>query len=130
MVALTAKLETLSMELKKPTAATTPGGRGGRGKGKNSRTLEDWETKAPKAGQPSTMKHANKRGQTRTYHWCPKHKRWVIHKPSECTLAATAQEVIAEETTTSERSLDIKSSFIIFGATITGQYLVEMAHSS
>jgi len=22
----------------------------------------------------------------KTYHWCPKHNKWTIHKPNECHL--------------------------------------------
>jgi len=62
------------------------------GKGKSSRansgprTIEPWETEAPKAGGPTTKKHKNKAGKVKDYNWCPKHKRWVIHTASECKL--------------------------------------------
>jgi hypothetical protein len=41
-----------------------------------------WKAVAPKTGSPGS-KTVGKN----TYHWCPHHGFWTVHKPSECTLA-------------------------------------------
>jgi len=40
-----------------------------------------WKKKAPAEGKPQTRTFRSK-----TYHWCPHHQQWCVHKPSECTL--------------------------------------------
>ena len=38
-----------------------------------------WKLNPPKAGQRHTKTFEGK-----SYHWCPKHNKWTIHKPEEC----------------------------------------------
>jgi hypothetical protein len=38
-----------------------------------------WMTKAPADGKPKTKEVNGK-----TYHWCPTHKAWGVHKASDC----------------------------------------------
>ena len=47
---------------------------------KKKRNIPKWKLEAPKDGK-TTMTRNNK-----TYHWCPNHKMWCVHKPSECNL--------------------------------------------
>jgi hypothetical protein len=42
-----------------------------------------WKLKGPKDGEPNT-KRVFQDGEKKTYHWCPHHKMWTIHKPEEC----------------------------------------------
>ena len=49
-----------------------------------NRNREDkfaWKKVAPTAGEALTKEVDGK-----TYHWCVKHKAWVLHKPAECRL--------------------------------------------
>ena len=46
---------------------------------------KDWKTKAPRPNEPNTKK-VSVNGTENTYHWCPNHKMWTIHKLSECKL--------------------------------------------
>jgi len=57
------------------------GNGGGGGKGGLKRWEKPWMFEAPKAGQPHTK---SVEGRKKPYHWCPNHKKWVAHKPSEC----------------------------------------------
>jgi hypothetical protein len=50
-------------------------------KRKNGRKIPAWKKVAPK-GTEATTKSVN----DKTFNWCPKHKMWTVHKPSECTL--------------------------------------------
>ena len=40
-----------------------------------------WKDKAPRKGDKTTKDFKGK-----TYHWCPTHKKWTLHKPDECRL--------------------------------------------
>ena len=54
-----------------------------------------WKDIAPKDSDPKT-KEAN----GKTYHWCPKHKAWTLHKPEDCRISNHSvhdAEVDAEE---------------------------------
>jgi hypothetical protein len=42
-----------------------------------------WKLKEPKDGESNT-KRVFQDGEKKTYHWCPHHKMWTIHKPEEC----------------------------------------------
>ena len=48
-------------------------------KNKNKRQKPEWMTQEPKSGEKQTKERDGK-----TYHWCPKHKAWGIHKPEDC----------------------------------------------
>ena len=50
-------------------------------KGKD-RKYPAWKYVAPSSGDKQTKEVGNK-----TYHWCPHHKLWSLHKPTECRLA-------------------------------------------
>jgi hypothetical protein len=57
-------------------------GRNGRNKQKIVKNEKNaWKFIVPKEGEAKTMEY-----ETRTYHWCPKHKYWTMHLPSECKL--------------------------------------------
>ena len=54
----------------------------GKGKGQaKDKKKDEWKLVSPKADQSQT-----KVVEGTTWHWCPHHKRWVQHKPSECRL--------------------------------------------
>jgi hypothetical protein len=45
-----------------------------------------WMTVEPAPGKPKEKKVDGK-----TYYWCPHHKQWTRHKPSECRIATNAK---------------------------------------
>jgi hypothetical protein len=49
------------------------------GKKKDNDKNYAWKKVPPKEGEPHTKKMRQK-----TYHWCPNHKAWTVHSPSEC----------------------------------------------
>jgi hypothetical protein len=51
-------------------------------KRRNGRKIPAWKKVAPKGNEATTKSVNNK-----TFHWCPKHKMWTVHKPAECTFA-------------------------------------------
>ena len=50
-----------------------------------------WKDVAPKEGEEQT-KEVKVKGKKKTYHWCPNHKQWTLHKPSECKAKDDMQE--------------------------------------
>jgi hypothetical protein len=50
-------------------------------KRKTGRKIPAWKKVAPKNNE-ATTKTVN----SKTFHWCSKHKMWTVHKPTECTL--------------------------------------------
>jgi hypothetical protein len=51
-------------------------------KGKKlNRKIPNWKKKEPNSTEPHDKMVNGKK-----YHWCPKHKLWTIHSPSDCTL--------------------------------------------
>ena len=46
-----------------------------------------WKKVPPNEGAPETIQRDNK-----TYHWCPEHLAWCIHKPEECELKKQREE--------------------------------------
>jgi hypothetical protein len=46
-----------------------------------------WKKVAPKEGEAKTKTVDGKK-----YHWCPNHKAWTIHSPSECHGVADSKE--------------------------------------
>lgn len=70
----------LKTEIEKMKKKTGKGNRTNPGKANgNNDALWAWKKVAPKNGQPKSKKVKEK-----MYHWCPKHKAWCLHKPSEC----------------------------------------------
>ena len=66
--------------------ATTTQNNGGKKKGetKGDGTQEkkvSWKKVAPKPVKPQIREFKGK-----TYHWCPHHKMWMLHHPTECLL--------------------------------------------
>ena len=57
----------------------------GRRDGNRNKNTDQWAWKdvAPKDGEDQT-KQVKVKGKKKTYHWCPNHKQWTLHKPSEC----------------------------------------------
>jgi hypothetical protein len=74
---------------------------GGKPAAAGPRAFEKWET--TKVG--ATIQHANAKGKMKTYNWCPKHGRYVIHDPAKCNLE-TPQTPIAAHATTIEQQDD------------------------
>ena len=88
MAANLADLERQNKELQHKAAAVaagskgTPSGGNPSGNKPKDRKYPAWKYVAPNAGNKQTKEVSNK-----TYHWCPHHKLWSLHKPSECRLA-------------------------------------------
>lgn len=95
-------LETTITELKAVNSGTSPSGNNNNQNDTSSnRTISRnqaqwaWKKVPPKPGKPHSIKKNKK-----DYHWCPHHKQWCIHTPSECTLKdSVANETTVEETT-------------------------------
>jgi hypothetical protein len=51
-----------------------------------------WKDMAPTGTQSQVLKRDGK-----TFHWCPHHARWTVHKPSECNLGQTPNQGIVAE---------------------------------
>jgi len=66
-------------------------GRGGQGRGGRGgdRTTPPWMTQHP--GQAFIDAHLPKVVDGRNYWWCPKHNKFVMHKPDECRLLTGAR---------------------------------------
>jgi hypothetical protein len=56
-------------------------------KGQKNKEREAWKKVPPKEGDKKTIKKGEK-----TYHWCPNHKAWTIHKPSDCKGVALKKD--------------------------------------
>lgn len=54
-------------------------GQGNKGKTRKADEQQAWKREAPKEGDPTTKTVSGKE-----WHWCPGHKAWTKHKPSEC----------------------------------------------
>jgi hypothetical protein len=88
IIALEAKWEKkyqAQAKAKKP-AEKASDNKKGKGKGKQdkkdkekSKKKPDWMLKEPIGSEPKT-----KTVDEKEYHWCPNHKSWTRHKPSEC----------------------------------------------
>ena len=52
-----------------------------------------WKLVPPKPGETQT-KSVNEK----TYHWCPHHKMWTLHKPSECKLQDKPKDTLQPNT--------------------------------
>jgi hypothetical protein len=77
----------------------------GKGNKKNTnRKIPNWKKKEPTSKEPSTKTVNGKK-----YHWCPKHKLWTIHAPSDCTLqndgASNNENQSADPTLTLSKAL-------------------------
>jgi hypothetical protein len=72
-------------------------------KRKGGRKIPAWKKVAPKANE-STTKTMN----SKTFHWCPKHKMWTVHKPDECTL----QDETENATTTTNPTLALSKALM------------------
>ena len=53
---------------------------------------EDWMYEAPKAGESKSKQAKNRGGKLKQYHYCPKHKKWTVHKPEKCTYSPKNKE--------------------------------------
>jgi hypothetical protein len=88
IVALEAEIKKLSNSKQSTKKKTDKKGKGkGKGKGENKDDKSNkgkynppaWKLKPPKPNEKN-----NKEVEGRTYWWCPNHKMWTLHKPSEC----------------------------------------------
>ena len=57
-------------------------------KGRNNKPIPAWQTKWP--GRDFVENNKPKIHDGRTYYWCKKHKRFCMHKTSECRLGSTS----------------------------------------
>jgi len=98
-------------DLSKKLASTSKGGdnqsKGGGGKGNRKGKGSDWKRKSqevqkaddgrsmkyweekwmyrkPGPGEPTTKQAKVKTGKMKTWHYCPKHKKWTVHSPEAC----------------------------------------------
>lgn len=84
VLALEAKVKTLTAKKNKATPAKGEGGKKGKdgnkrkADGKKEREKPAWMTKEP------NDKNEVKIVDDKKYYWCPNHKSWTRHKPSEC----------------------------------------------
>jgi uncharacterized membrane protein YgcG len=95
-----ARMEALSTELQAKITAhdTQRSGRGGRGGGRGGRGGRGGEQQGGRGGRANTGRYAwkdvapaagtahNKVVEGKTYHWCPNHNAWTLHKPEECRM--------------------------------------------
>jgi hypothetical protein len=51
-----------------------------------------WKLVAPKPGEPTTKEWSKK-----TYHFCPNHQAWCLHKQTDCTLGGSEQHKTSGE---------------------------------
>jgi hypothetical protein len=72
-------------------------------KRKAGRKIPAWKKVAPKANEATTKSVNNK-----TFHWCPKHKMWTVHKPTECTL----QDEVENATTPTNPTLALSKALL------------------
>jgi len=92
IIALNAELQEVTKKLKlsnkkdndkkskKDFKTKSKGGPKGEGKGKD-KEKDKWKLVPPKGDEPKTTKVGNF-----TWNWCPHHKKWAQHLPSECRL--------------------------------------------
>jgi hypothetical protein len=67
------------------------------GKSKKEWVPPAWKTVAPTNGQPKVKVSKGK-----TYHWCPNHLAWTIHKPEECNKIPSGGSTTQEEVSRGE----------------------------
>ena len=66
-------------DVKKDKDTATP--KNEKGKKGNGGDKWAWKLVAPDEGEPE-----KKMVDEKWYHWCPYHRMWTVHKPSECKL--------------------------------------------
>ena len=69
------------------------------GKSKKTYVAPAWKSVAPKEGQAKVKVNNGK-----TYHWCPNHLLWTIHKPGECHKIPSAGASSSDETNQSAQT--------------------------
>lgn len=98
ILALETKVEDLSLQLKKgnnkSNNSKTTTASDGKKKPFPKKPWDDWP--AWKEGEPKMKLHTLKNGQKKPIHWCPKHKRWVVHKPEDCKIQPVAEQAEVE----------------------------------
>jgi hypothetical protein len=78
--ALQAQIIALSAQVNKNETPTSSGGGGSRNAKRQAKKEKDaWKAIPPGSNDPKT-----KSFEDRTYHWCPNHKMWTMHKPEDC----------------------------------------------
>ena len=90
LLALQAKLDVMMLHLKKRNDGMTNSGSSGKGPHGKGPKIKDWMIK--KQPRKESIQHKNYKGDQQTHHWCPKHVRYVVHKPSECRLEQKESE--------------------------------------
>ena len=64
------------------------GNNGGKSKKKKGTNDSKWEWKKVPPSEGETSKNF----EGKTYFYCPKHKAWCLHKPSECRKGTTSSD--------------------------------------
>jgi hypothetical protein len=101
ILALQTQVKYLTKKKATPSPPTQPSLEGSNllNKG-NRRSIDLWKYKQPNKGE-TTKKHNNK-----TYHWCPNHEAWCIHKLSECLLTSPKANPVEAHTALSKKVED------------------------
>jgi hypothetical protein len=78
--ALQAQVQALSAQINKNDTPTSEGNSSSRNAKRQAKKEKDaWKAVPPGANEVKTKSFEN-----RTYHWCPNHKMWTMHKPEDC----------------------------------------------
>jgi len=112
LIALTARFEELKdknlklsknlqpgRKSQKPNPKRTPNAKSNKKKDKEYA----WKKVPPKAGQAHMINRDSK-----TYHWCPEHLAWCVHKPSDCKLKEQRENSINNSDQAPKDEKDIK----------------------
>ena len=73
---------------------------------------KDWKTKAPRPNESNT-KRVSVNGTENTYHWCPNHKMWTVHKPSECKLKEAEKKSEKEDGANKKQEKQLKKNLTL-----------------
>jgi hypothetical protein len=66
--------------------------KGNKSKGTTQQKHDPWKKEPPKDGEPHTKVVNNK-----NYNWCPFHKAWTFHTPSDCHLGQVGNSQVNEK---------------------------------
>ena len=64
---------------------------------KNNKSKKEWVKAAWKSVAPTEGQAKIKNTNGKTYHWCPNHQEWTIHKPEECYKTPSGAPVAQPE---------------------------------
>ena len=98
VVAMSTQLELMKTDSTKP--------REKKPRPQGPRKFEKWEI----TNVGPTTQHANAKGKDKTYNWCPKHGRYVIHDPVTCKLETVQTPIAAQAATIPRQDNESTSS--------------------